>query len=700
MLRRFVITCVIGASAIGSPAQTQPVETIDLAGQIELARLVDLASERLYLNIEYDAQALKGTVTLRLGGDVTDDELWTLVNRLLSARGWTTVRMGDDGTLSVVKLADAASVSEITQQTTGDQVPPGYRVIVRRIEHADVADVVSAVEPLLGASGSISRLGTTSLVLIADLQTRAARALSLIELLDSDDEEVSIEQVSLSHLDAEGMVAIVGQVRAKAELVGRPDPRGEILPAPDDAALLVIAPASEVPKWRILIQSLDKREPVQTRTYSARFFGIDAVAELVQESIDTAGDPRFKLVADELTGTLVITATASIHERIKSIIDRLDAVTPEARRQVRTIIVNNRNVTDLVSVIDSLLSTGVLGVAAEAVELPEQPTEPEPTPPPKKPEPPSEPSLAITADERTSSIIAMGPPRLLDELELLVRQLDVRQPQVMLEVLLVALTDSQARDLGVELQGQFEVGATSVSLASLFGLGAPLLSGGSDEDPQRASGLTGLVLKPGDFSVLIRALETINRGRTLTMPRVLVTNNEEALLDSVNQQPTTSINASETVSTTSFAGFEPAGTQITLRPQIAEADHLVIEYTVSLSSFEGESSQEGVPPPRQENRIQSVATIPDGYTIVVGGIEVVTNGKSETRVPILGAIPLIGEAFKSRSRSSNRVRFYAFIRPTVLRNEDFEDLKFLSESHVAAAKIDDNWPRVEPRLIR
>jgi general secretion pathway protein D len=212
--------------------------------------------------------------------------------------------------------------------------------------------------------------------------------------------------------------------------------------------------------------------------------------------------------------------------------------------------------------------------------------------------------------------------------------------------------------------------------------------------------LTGLVLKPGDFSVLVRALETINKGRTLTMPRVLVTNNEEALLDSVNQQPTTSINASQTVSTTSFAGFESAGTQITVRPQIAEGDHLLVEYSVSLSSFEGESSEPGVPPPRQENSIQSMATIPDGYTIVVGGIEVTTKGKAQSRVPLIGEVPLVGELFKTRSRSSARTRFYTFIRPAVLRHESFEDLKYISRDELAGVGLDDGWPTVRPRVIR
>src|SRR5947207_3725220 len=59
----------------------------DLAGQVELARLVDLAAQRLHLSVDYDAAVLKGAMTLRLDGTLSDTELWTLVNRLLAVRG-------------------------------------------------------------------------------------------------------------------------------------------------------------------------------------------------------------------------------------------------------------------------------------------------------------------------------------------------------------------------------------------------------------------------------------------------------------------------------------------------------------------------------------------------------------------------------------------------------------------------------------
>jgi general secretion pathway protein D len=184
------------------------------------------------------------------------------------------------------------------------------------------------------------------------------------------------------------------------------------------------------------------------------------------------------------------------------------------------------------------------------------------------------------------------------------------------------------------------------------------------------------------------------------MPKVLVGNNQQATLDSVVQQPYASVNASNTVSSTSYGGSQDAGTTVTIKPQIAEGDHLVLDYSVSLSSFVGNAAAATLPPPKQQNKVQSAATIPDGYTVVVGGIELESESKSVSQVPLLGSIPLIGEAFKSRSNSSTRSRFFVFIRANILRGRGFEDLKYVSEQDVARAGVDDGWPKVEPRVIR
>ena len=73
---------------------------------------------------------------------------------------------------------------------------------------------------------------------------------------------------------------------------------------------------------------------------------------------------------------------------------------------------------------------------------------------------------------------------------------------------------------------------------------------------------------------------------------------------------------------------------------------------------------------------------------------------SISRVPILGSIPILGALFSSQSKSRTKSHFYVFLRTTVLRSQSFEDLRYVSAGDLAAAKLDDGWPKVQPRVIR
>ncbi|MCG3123893.1 MAG: hypothetical protein GIKADHBN_02331 [Phycisphaerales bacterium] len=220
------------------------------------------------------------------------------------------------------------------------------------------------------------------------------------------------------------------------------------------------------------------------------------------------------------------------------------------------------------------------------------------------------------------------------------------------------------------------------------------------------AGFTGAVLNAGEFAVVVRALESINKGNSISNPKLLVTNNQRAVFSSTLQQPITQQTRTGSNDTTfSYGGSESAGTTISVQPQIAQGDHLALTYSIKLSNFVGTSTTAGLPPPKQENSVDSSATIPDGYTVVVGGMELITDSEAVAQVPILGSIPIIGELFKSRDTGNGRTRFYVFIRANVLRSGMLEDLKYLSAQDLRkvgelGVKVSDGFPEVRARVIR
>ncbi len=688
--RRWIITGCLFAQ-VGGIGHAQPPATTSLSEQVELARLVDLAAQRAGVNIEYDTK-LSGSVTLRLNDEVSDAELWNLTNRLLAARGFTTVRMDGGDTLSVVPLASAAGLARLEAPDEEAVSPAGFRAVLVPLQSRRPEDAVAAVKPILSSSGTVTAIAESRSVIVADLAPRVEAALRVVDALEAGAAALAPFEIPLANLPASRMVTLLSQIAAKRAAAGAAALRGEVLAGTDDRSLLVVAPADEVERWRELVRQLDQREAVETVTYTPRAFSLKEVAASVERLV--GGDERFRVVADELTGTLLVTASAAQQAQVRSLLERLTEAPEASRRPTRTFKLKNRDAEEVLGVVRSLIASGAIGLPQVSAGVADANAAPGASLPAARD------SLQLTSDPATNSIIAIGEAQELQRLEQLLRDLDVRRPQVLLEVLIISLSESDALDLGVEIEALINgPNDTIAKLSSLFGLSSTGAGSGGIEG-NRGAGFTGIVLNPGDFAVVLRALQTLNDGRSLSMPKVLVASNEQANINSVLEQPYTTLNASDTVATTSFGGSSNAGTEVSVTPQIAEGDHLRLEYQVSLSAFVGEAADPSVPPPRQQNSIDSVATIPDGYTIAVGGIELTTEGYAESGIPLLKDVPVLGEAFKNRSKSASRTRFYVFIRPTILRDRDFEDLKYLSDRDAAGVGVDDGWPVPQPMVIR
>ena len=124
-----------------------------------------------------------------------------------------------------------------------------------------------------------------------------------------------------------------------------------------------------------------------------------------------------------------------------------------------------------------------------------------------------------------------------------------------------------------------------------------------------------------------------------------------------------------------------------------------MEYDITLSSFTGTSSG-GLPPARQTNSLKSEATIPNGHTIILGGLTRDTHDDSVDRLPILGEIPVLEYAFSNRRNTVRKSTLFVFIHAVILRADKFEDLKILSRDAATTAGLPAEYPVSEPVGIR
>lgn len=304
----------------------------------------------------------------------------------------------------------------------------------------------------------------------------------------------------------------------------------------------------------------------------------------------------------------------------------------------------------------------------------------------------------VSVDPNTNSIIVIADRAVQQVYEELIRSLDRRRPQVMLEAKIVILDTSDDFSLGVEVSGGDRTGLQRLFQFTSFGLSTVNpTTGALALIPGR--GFNWTLVDPQSADAVIRALATHRRAKIVSAPQILVNDNATGTLASVTEVPFTSVNASNTVATTSFAGFAEAGTTIEATPRITDDDHLELEYSIALNSFTGSGSA-GVPPPRQTDEIQSTVVVPDGYTVIVGGLTRKNASWSRETVPIIGDIPVVGYLVGTVTKTSSKTTLFVFLKPVILRDDKFRDLKYLSDRELPKTCEVGNAPASGPILIR
>jgi general secretion pathway protein D len=256
---------------------------------------------------------------------------------------------------------------------------------------------------------------------------------------------------------------------------------------------------------------------------------------------------------------------------------------------------------------------------------------------------------------------------------------------VLIETALIELTSQDMLDLGVELgladvngSGDGGFGVTS------FGLSTLDLSDPSRpvRIPNQMAGVTAGIISGDNFNMpfLISALEERRNSNVLNVPSVLVNNNGSASVTTINEQPTTTITlgtGGSAATQENFNEYVEAGTHMQISPSISASKYLRLGIHLEISNFIG-AVQGSIPPPRTTRTIDTTVNVPDGDTMVIGGIILDIRSETRTQTPILGDIPILGRLFGRDSDAVDRTALYFFVTPHILKDSEFADLAELS----------------------
>lgn len=306
----------------------------------------------------------------------------------------------------------------------------------------------------------------------------------------------------------------------------------------------------------------------------------------------------------------------------------------------------------------------------------------------------------VIADIKNNQILVKAPAGVQPQFAKLIEKLDLRRPQVYLECKIVAVSWSDDLRLAFETQLLNANGLGGV-LQTNFGL---TTAGQTITDRRNVvtglSGLTAAILKKDYVPIVMTALQTKADTQILSSPALLVDDNEEAQIVSVEEQPySTTQTSSGTPNVTSLGGYVEAGTKLTIKPHISEDGYLRLKYETELSNFTG-AAQPNLPPPKQTNQVNSDnITVPSDTAVIVGGINIDTNRKTRIQVPLLGDIPILGQLFQDYNRTNRKTTLYVFITPRILHEPTFADLRLLTEGPQKKSLQPPDVPALTPTAI-
>ena len=266
----------------------------------------------------------------------------------------------------------------------------------------------------------------------------------------------------------------------------------------------------------------------------------------------------------------------------------------------------------------------------------------------------------LISDERTSQIFVQETPTRMERISMIVEGLDKPVKQVMIEARVVLADTSVSKDLGVRIQSASSRADAFTDIGDQFG------SKGFVDTGASASTTLAYTLFNANSTRLInlqlRALETDNKIRTVSNPRVITSNKEPALIEQGTEIPYQIATSSGATATE----FKEANLKLAVTPQIAPDGTVLLDVDVAKDSI-GIATANG--PAIDTRRVKTKVLVADGGTVVLGGIFEEDDNVLSEKIPYLGDIPGLGALFKGKTDSKRRAELLIFLTPVVLAEQ-------------------------------
>jgi len=703
---------------------------LSLPEKLNIVDLLDLVGKYLHLDYLYDEAEIKGEVALKVQGPIKIKDLYPLLESVLKFKDFVMTRKGN-----LVTIVPVAKVLEVDPALLHDEmgnVQVGD-VIVTRVFNLRYIDTTSAKNLLDGMklSVSVTPIPETATIIVTGYAYRMARLEEILSIVDRPGEPKQFRFRQLKYTMASTLApkikTLIEQLGDMSITIAKPaqeEPatrRGRAQPrkpagqpgqpaAPGGPTvyldadertnrILMIGVEGELAIVEQLVDTLDvAQQDLRTmRLYELQHVGADEVkaklAELgvIGEAVTTtrgAGRSRIstqpgaaqpgatpptpvataeglveqpQVVIIEATNSLLVNGTAEQHAQIALILSYVDSKTLEEAIPYEIYSLENQDPENLAEVLQKFIQETIKDKEGK-IEKTIKKTEEE---------------IVVVPDKNTFSIIVYASKKNQEWVGKLIKKLDTRRPQVLIDVSLVEITkkDDFLYDLNIVanaekfVTGNIQIKETGFPNTSAAGKGS-LMEGGFKSSDITTNPIQGFYADDR-IQALLTAMAYKKYGRVLAKPKILVNDNEEGKINTTKTvyvsetqitYPPGATGEVQPLQSTTYKPYE-AKIELSITPHISEGELLRLEVNMMRQDFEKGKT----PPDTTTSNVKTVVTVPDGFTIILGGLTKLDQTKSTNKVPLLGDIPVVGALFRGVKNTADDSQLYIFVKANILR---------------------------------
>jgi general secretion pathway protein D len=516
-------------------------------------------------------------------------------------------------------------------------------------------------------------------------------------------DELVTQIVPVKHVSATELVPILRPLM----------PQGaQLIAHPASNTLVISDRAGNVERMISIIQRIDTVSDSGVDVIPLQHASAAEVARTLSQlsetkGVDAADQPR--VFADERTNSILLSGGKSGRLRLRALIAHLDTPIADGG-ETQVVYLNYANAKDLVPILEGVAATltGDAPPNAKAAAAGGASSS-------------GASSATIQAHEGDNALVISAPPAVIRSLQAVIRQLDIRRAQVLIEAVIAEVSDETANELGIQWQvplgdSSHVVGGTNFTgntpgnnilnvTAGLNSSGGPLTTVGNGFNLGYLESITYNGKQLLSLGGLISALRSNGKNNILSTPSVMTLDNQEAMIKVGQEVPfvtgsyTTNTGTSGGTSGTTTTGIgnpfqtiqrKDVGLTLTVTPHVNSGDAVRLDIHQEVSSLLP-PVQGAVDLVTNKREIKTTVLVKNDSVLVLGGLISDNVKDSVQKVPALGDIPLIGNLFRYRSNDHTKQDLMVFLHPRILRDA-------ASEAQVSGEKY--NFLRTEQLQMR